>query len=1293
MGGKSLGIGAAVIPIDSDGTYATSFRIILGFNPTLTAGEQISVAHASVVDTKGRQANNDIKFTLPDVVLPTIASMNAIATNDLDGSGDFNAGDTIVVSFSELVDIYSLTMDVVNTFSLSNGHSFGTDFTVAAIGEVDGFSSQFVITLGDAPSIAEADSLIIDVDKVKDKAGNKPAADLTLSIPSIIVPAADDTNPIAVSEAGGSTIGVYDAGDTITFKFNKPVATSLALSDLTVGSKSFGAGATLTAGSESPAGYAAEFTLTLGSNTDVTQGDEVSVLAVKVIDQSDTLALDNVVFTLPDITPPQAIGNAIPGDSGALVGSYDVGDTLTVNFSEAIQLSEMTDGDLGTTINLNNGHSFGVGATIAASNAETVIVSGVDSDVDGVYSRVVDVDALALLADFDPSIDNINNLIDKSKPVYSFTNSAGEIWYLWARQTSGYHISQLDNTDKWFWESFNMLGGDASYPWHAANWKQASGDASPLVGFTSTDVTTAEVEGYATQFEITLGVGTDIAGSDVISINADQIRDEEANTPSGVQKFNVPAVSTPVILDISIADGVYKAGDVLELTVKFSEDITITPRGKIVSITLDIGGSEVKADYSGQPNSDELKFVHEISSGVDIDGITIKANSLDLPGAATIKNRANENIDETHGEQYFPNVKVDASFSLAAATTIWLDGQDVDGDGDTSDQNPGDKVGRWVDKSGSSHDVVQTNAARIPTVGLNKNGQQSVYFDGNDKLTSNYVVQKSYSVFYTAELEGTQNQRVISSVSTNFLLGYHYGDEATLYTNEWKTVQHPRRATTNTNLFGLVDDGSSSSSALTFFDNGIVNEYSAGDHSMQKLAIGGGYAGRRNLFRQLSKVFVNEVLVFDKALNLAEAVLVQNYLSSKWATSLDSAIDYYSGDITANGDYDYDVTGIIKLTSSSVTSGSHGALVISNGSADGFLKNTGDAIFLGSKGQGVVNTDLATAATANIRSGKVWYFDATDAATAGGTVNLSFDLEKLGLNILDDVTDYVLLWRSAASGQFYEIAVADAINGNDVVFNSLYVDSLVTDAVVQSSKDVIKDGYITVVLRDADAPEYQASEVAVNSITLSFNEDLNAASVPSVSDFVVDVGGARTVTEVAIAGNTVTLTFDGPPVTDDDSVSYSYIKPAFGAVLEDIGGNDAVMTNVVVGTSGVNTLIGSHANDTLVGNAGDDELDGLTGADTFDYNSVTDGHDLIKNFTLGLGADGDKLDFSDLLNYTETDVLSHFLTVTDTGVGGDVTIAVDANGDGSGPDITITLLGIGDGTVMLDDLADNLKVL
>ena len=40
-----------------------------------------------------------------------------------------------------------------------------------------------------------------------------------------------------------------------------------------------------------------------------------------------------------------------------------------------------------------------------------------------------------------------------------------------------------------------------------------------------------------------------------------------------------------------------------------------------------------------------------------------------------------------------------------------------------------------------------------------------------------------------------------------------------------------------------------------------------------------------------------------------------------------------------------------------------------------------------------------------------------------------------------------------------------------------------------------------------------------------------------------------------------------------------------------------------------------------------------------------------------------------------------------------MTIAVDANGDGSGPDITITLLGIGDGTVMLDDLADNLKVL
>ena len=150
----------------------------------------------------------------------------------------------------------------------------------------------------------------------------------------------------------------------------------------------FGTGATLTAGTESPAGYATEFTITLKAGTTVAQGDQISVDGTKVVDEKGNSASGNVVFTLADITPPVASGSAVPSDSGATSGSYDAGDTLTINFSEGIKVSEISDADLGTTINLSGtGSTFGTGATIVAANAaaglatQFTITLGSGSDV------------------------------------------------------------------------------------------------------------------------------------------------------------------------------------------------------------------------------------------------------------------------------------------------------------------------------------------------------------------------------------------------------------------------------------------------------------------------------------------------------------------------------------------------------------------------------------------------------------------------------------------------------------------------------------------------------------------------------------------------------------------------------------------------------------------------------------------------------------------------------------------------------------------------------------------------
>lgn len=92
-------------------------------------------------------------------------------------------------------------------------------------------------------------------------------------------------------------------------------------------------------------------------------------------------------------------------------------------------------------------------------------------------------------------------------------------------------------------------------------------------------------------------------------------------------------------------------------------------------------------------------------------------------------------------------------------------------------------------------------------------------------------------------------------------------------------------------------------------------------------------------------------------------------------------------------------------------------------------------------------------------------------------------------------------------------------------------------------------------------------------------------------------------TGVTISGKNVVLTIDGATITDGDTVTVNYTKPASGIVLEDTQGNDAQsLSNVIVGTLGVNTITGTSGNDVITGNASADTLTGNGGIDTFDYN-------------------------------------------------------------------------------------------
>ncbi len=256
-------------------------------------------------------------------------------------------------------------------------------------------------------------------------------------------------------------------------------------------------------------------------------------------------------------------------------------------------------------------------------------------------------------------------------------------------------------------------------------------------------------------------------------------------------------------------------------------------------------------------------------------------------------------------------------------------------------------------------------------------------------------------------------------------------------------------------------------------------------------------------------------------------------------------------------------------------------------------------------------------------------------------------------------------------------------------------------------------------------PEYQGAEVSNNTLTLTFDEPLNGDSVPDASAFSVKVdneASSRVVTAVTISGNNVVLTFDGAAITDANVTSVSYTPPSSGSVLQDAQGNSDVtaINNTLVGNNGDNTLIGTPRADIIIGNAGDDiiqgnegadTLSGGAGSDTFNYprtlssprlppgtpSNVDAGDDTITDFTLGRG--GDKLELSGLLHdynvfLGRTDLvielsLNDYLTVTDDGVGRDVTIVVDPDGRGASMStLAITLQGIGTGALTLDDFTE-----
>ena len=208
------------------------------------------------------------------------------------------------------------------------------------------------------------------------------------------------------------------------------------------------------------------------------------------------------------------------------------------------------------------------------------------------------------------------------------------------------------------------------------------------------------------------------------------------------------------------------------------------------------------------------------------------------------------------------------------------------------------------------------------------------------------------------------------------------------------------------------------------------------------LAIGGeqdnvddGYATNQDFGGDIA-----EMIIYGSYLNDAQRTLVENYLSEKYAITLDvTATDIYGTEANFSTAYIYDIVGVGKngmdVHSESVSAGVY-LEVVSTASL-----NDGDYVMLGHSNGGNASstTDLAgTSPTITDRWERDWYVEKTSATTVGSNIYLEFDFpEGVASGQYPQTLDnYYLLYRSGSSGNYSVVSVAGKtkVNGDRVQF-------------------------------------------------------------------------------------------------------------------------------------------------------------------------------------------------------------------------------------------------------------------
>lgn len=376
----------------------------------------------------------------------------------------------------------------------------------------------------------------------------------------------------------------------------------------------------------------------------------------------------------------------------------------------------------------------------------------------------------------------------------------------------------------------------------------------------------------------------------------------------------------------------------------------------------------------------------------------------------------------------------------------------------------GSPINEWRDQSGNGNDVRQPNAAQQPLFinnfmngypvvrfddiqGGNQNdfmwGDDDDSLDGTNGLTIFSVLRRnrngnarsivskrndvndeqSYMFFFFggnhlyADVVGTGNR--IQTNTNNFLAGQNH---LVLFTfNGLLTPENARYDLFRENFLEPTTKRNPPESIPNFSSPLVIGATHIGDPRP--------FAGD-----------MAEIIIYRKALNNTERIIVNNYLSAKYNIPL-SQNDVYRMDDPANGDFDHEVAGIGRLSATDLHTDSRGTgLVRIFGATD---LNDNEFLMWGHNNQiaeALEFIDVPALDGVEARFERVWR--ASEINTAGipvdvGAINIQFDLNGLGPVTADDLR---LLVDTNNNGSFADetpIAGATAVGGGIYQFSGV----------------------------------------------------------------------------------------------------------------------------------------------------------------------------------------------------------------------------------------------------------------